>query len=178
MRRSGLVGLTAVLAMALPGLSACSVGDRAETAAGDPEAPPAHERGPDVGEHGEGGGHHADGEPPEGPGGGEGEESREHIALDATRRGLRLRPSLDSAAGAFVGAVENATKERLCAVRVEVHLAESVELGPTERTDLHPGESGAGESGAGVAGAESAATSQGGLASAAREQTLPAFDRR
>ncbi len=42
--------------------------------------------------------------------------------------------------GAFVGRVENTTRQTLCAVRVEVHLSTGTELGPTERTDLPSGE--------------------------------------
>jgi hypothetical protein len=43
------------------------------------------------------------------------------------------------ASNAFVGTVENTTRQMLCAVRVEVHLSTGTELGPTERTDLLPG---------------------------------------
>jgi hypothetical protein len=35
---------------------------------------------------------------------------------------------------------ENTTQQTLCDVRVEVHLSSGTELGPTERTDLAPGE--------------------------------------
>jgi hypothetical protein len=48
--------------------------------------------------------------------------------------------SFDPASDAFVGTVENTSRVRLCAVRVEVHLSTGTELGPTERTDLQPGE--------------------------------------
>ncbi|MDA7510125.1 hypothetical protein N8612_00480 [Verrucomicrobia bacterium] len=41
---------------------------------------------------------------------------------------------------AFVGNVVNTTDEILSQVRVEVHLSNGVELGPTKRTDLDPGE--------------------------------------
>ena len=75
----------------------------------------------------------------------EGEEAGNYIrpgeAWDETRRGARLILVFDAAQGAFGGTVENTTQQTLCAVRVEVHLSSGVELGPTERTDLAPGES-------------------------------------
>jgi len=74
----------------------------------------------------------------------EGEESGVYIGRnepwDAVRRGAHLILSFDETAGAFVGTVRNTTKEPLCAVRVEVHLHEGSELGPTEKRDLRPGE--------------------------------------
>jgi hypothetical protein len=73
----------------------------------------------------------------------EGEESGVYIGAgetwDVTRRGARLLLSFDQSEGAFVGTVENTTPDRLCAVRVEVHLGDGPELGPTERTNLAPG---------------------------------------
>jgi hypothetical protein len=47
----------------------------------------------------------------------------------------------DSESDAFVGTVRNSTSGILCAVRVEVHLSNGTELGPTERTDLASGAS-------------------------------------
>ena len=77
--------------------------------------------------------------------GSEGEEAGKYIGSgegwDDTRRGARLILAFDPARSAFGGTVENTTLETLCAVRVEVHLSTGVELGPTERTDLAPGES-------------------------------------
>ncbi len=85
-----------------------------------------HARSEGAGEHGEGGeaGEHGSGE--------EGEESGEYIGLGETWD--------DLASNAFVGTVANTTQQKLCAVRVEVHLSTGTELGPTERTDLLPGE--------------------------------------
>ena len=82
---------------------------------------------------------------------GEGEESREgdeesatQYALDQTfdqvRNGARLILSYDSNANAFSGTVENTTAATLNAVRVEVHLSNGVELGPTTPLDLAPGQ--------------------------------------
>jgi len=57
-----------------------------------------------------------------------------------TRRGARLILSFDSVKNAFMGTVGNTTAQRLCAVRVEVHLSSGTELGPTERVNIDPGQ--------------------------------------
>ena len=97
-----------------------------------------HARSEGGGEHGEGGEGDEHGE------GGEGEESGEYIGSgdtwDATRSGARLVLAFDPTSDAFVGSVQNTTSARLCAVRVEVHLSTGTELGPTERTDVGPGQ--------------------------------------
>ena len=76
---------------------------------------------------------------------GEGEEeSRTTLALDATydevRNGARLVLRYDAEANAFVGTVQNVTEGTLSMVRVEVHLSNGTELGPTTPGDLAPGE--------------------------------------
>ncbi len=82
----------------------------------------------------------------EGSGGSEGgnEESGNRLALtdiyDEVRAGARLVVGYDPGANAFVGAVENVTNNVLTRVRVEVHLSNGVELGPTTPVDLRPGE--------------------------------------
>ncbi len=136
MRESTRSWLVIVTAMAMSfGMTACSDEPRAE-AAGARE----HARSEGDGEHGEGGerGEHGSG------GKGEGEEAGEQIdredTWEATRNGARLVLSFDSVSNAFVGTVENTTRQALCAVRVEVHLSTGTELGPTERTDLPSGE--------------------------------------
>lgn len=87
------------------------------------------------GEHGEEGGHDEEG--------GEGEESGIYVARgdtwDAVRRGARLVLAFNAASGAFEGTVHNTTNGTLCAVRVEVHLGDGPELGPTARTDVPAG---------------------------------------
>lgn len=79
-----------------------------------------------------------------GAGGGLGEESGSRLALtdtfDQVRAGARLVMTYDPASNAFVGAVENVTADVLDRVRVEVHLSNGVELGPTNPVDLRPGE--------------------------------------
>ena len=134
MRESRLIQLAALAVVTLLGLTSCAGTRDSEAAEGEPAAALEHDGG-DEG-RGEGGEHDE---------GGEGEESGEYIARDeswdATRRGMRLQLSFDPAEDAFTGTVENTTQETICAVRVEVHLSGSIELGPTERTDLAPGES-------------------------------------
>ena len=72
------------------------------------------------------------------------EESGDQFGLDETydktRAGTRLIISYDAAANAFTGTVENTTTTTLERVRVEVHLSNGTELGPTTPTDLAPGQ--------------------------------------
>ena len=71
---------------------------------------------------------------------GEGEESRTFLALDQTldvvRNGARLIMRYDAGANAFVGTVRNITDDTLPRARVEVHLSNGIELGPTTPVDL------------------------------------------
>jgi len=80
----------------------------------------------------------------EGEGRGEGEEPGVRLAIDdtynAVRNGVRLILSYDSTSSAFAGTVENVIEKPVSAVRVEVHLSNGTELGPTQRKDLEPGE--------------------------------------
>ncbi len=46
----------------------------------------------------------------------------------------------DPAANAFIGTVENTTNTQLKNVRIEIHLSNGVELGPTAPIDLAAGE--------------------------------------
>ena len=72
------------------------------------------------------------------------EESGTQFALgetfDQIRAGARLILSYDSTANAFTGTVENTTVGTLSRVRVEVHLSNGIELGPTTPVDLAPGQ--------------------------------------
>ena len=76
--------------------------------------------------------------------GGEAGESGVQLGLsdtfDETRSGARLILRYDGSTGSFVGTVENTTAGILRRVRVEVHLSNGVELGPTPQTDLRPGQ--------------------------------------
>ena len=76
--------------------------------------------------------------------GSEGDESGTLLALDQTydavRNGAHLVLRYDAEANAFVGMVRNVTDGTLRLVRVEVHLSNGTELGPTTPADLGPGE--------------------------------------
>ena len=101
------------------------------------------------GEHGsggEGGGEHGSGGESgneSGAGGGE-EGSGAMLAPDQTfdmvRGGARLVLSYDAAGNAFTGSVENTTSNVLTRVRIEVHLSNGTELGPTTPVDMAPGQ--------------------------------------
>ncbi len=72
------------------------------------------------------------------------EESTVQLTLDdeynEIRNGAHLIMSYDAATNSFVGTVENTTSATLTQVRVEVHLSNGVELGPTTPVDLAHGE--------------------------------------
>lgn len=72
------------------------------------------------------------------------EESGAELALNETydkvRNGARLILTYDAESNTFKGTVENTTDETLKQVRVEVHLSNGKELGPTTPADLAPGE--------------------------------------
>ncbi len=92
-----------------------------------------------AGEGTEGGGKGAGGE-----GGSEEGSSANQLApdetLDMVRSGARLIMSYDAASNSFTGTVENTTNNVLTQVRIEVHLSDGTELGPTTPIDLAPGE--------------------------------------
>jgi hypothetical protein len=74
---------------------------------------------------------------------GEAEESGPRIAKDGThdevRKGVRLILSFDNESSSFIGTVENVTEKTVSRVRVEIHLSNGTELGPTIPIDLAPG---------------------------------------
>lgn len=80
----------------------------------------------------------------EGNGAKEGEESGNELTLKDTcnlvRNGARLVMHYDTATNSFLGYVENATEKTLENVRVEVHLSNDLELGPTNPVALVKGE--------------------------------------
>ena len=90
---------------------------------------------------------HTGGEGGEG-GGGEGAGSEEGSAnqlapdeiFDEVRGGARLVLGYDAASNAFKGTVENTTSNVLTRVRIEVHLSNGTELGPTTPVDMAPGQ--------------------------------------
>ena len=99
------------------------------------------------GQGGEGAG--GEGHGPGGEGGGEGsgsggeEASAANLALDETfdqvRAGARLILRYDAPTNSFRGTVENTTNSVLTRVRIEVHLSNGTELGPTVPVDMAPG---------------------------------------
>ena len=105
--------------------------------------------GPTVHTVGEG----AEGSEEHGPGGESGNEATtvggeegsgaDALVLDETfdevRGGARLILSYDAPSNTFKGAVENTTSVVLDRVRIEVHLSNGIELGPTTPTDMAPG---------------------------------------
>ena len=103
------------------------------------------------GEGGEGGGGEGTGGEGHGPGGegsgseGGGEEGSANMlapdeTFDMVRGGARLILSYDAASNSFKGTVENTTNGVLDRVRIEVHLSNGTELGPTTPRSLAPGE--------------------------------------
>ena len=76
--------------------------------------------------------------------GAEGEESGAELALnqsyDQVRNGARLVLAYDAQSNSFNGTVKNTTDKILKRVRVEVHLSNGKELGPTTPADLCTGE--------------------------------------
>ncbi len=95
--------------------------------------------GEGAGEHGGRGGEGVEGS------GGDAAEGSGATALalnqiyDVTRNGARLVMRYDEANNSFVGKVANMSKATLTRVRVEIHLSNGVELGPTTPTDVPAG---------------------------------------
>ena len=108
--------------------------------------------GESAGEHGSGGeGSESGGEGAEGggesgsEGSGGGEEASANMlapdeTFDMVRGGARLILGYDVASNSFKGTVENTISNVLRQVRIEVHLSNGVELGPTTPVDMAPGE--------------------------------------
>ena len=126
-------------------LSACTSGNGPEGpesrgAESGQEARGGGESGGEHGAGGEGGGEHGAG----GESSGSEEGSAAMLApgqtFDAVRGGARLIMNYDAASNAFTGAVENTTNSVLTNVRIEVHLSNGTELGPTFLGDLAPGQ--------------------------------------
>ena len=60
--------------------------------------------------------------------------------FDMTRAGARLMLNYDATGNVFTGTVENTTNSTLSNVRIEIHLSNGAELGPTTPVDMVPGE--------------------------------------
>ena len=96
------------------------------------------------GEHsGSGGGEGTEGSGGEGAGSEEGSGANQLApdeTFDMVRSGARLILNYDAESNSFKGTVENTTNNVLTQVRIEVHLSNGTELGPTTPIDLAPGE--------------------------------------
>jgi hypothetical protein len=72
------------------------------------------------------------------------EQSGKNYGLDETydhvHAGIRLILAYHKASTSFIGTVENTTEKTIKSVRVEVHLSNKTELGPTEPMNLAPGD--------------------------------------
>ena len=72
------------------------------------------------------------------------EESAQQFTLDQaydmTRNGMRLMLSYNRESASFTGRVSNTTEQTIGCVRVEVHLSNGIELGPTPRVNLPAGQ--------------------------------------
>ncbi len=150
-----MVALTAVTLAT--GISGCSMtvgtgehhGSSGSAASREEHEGDGGNRAGDVSEGDVSEGESSEGESSEGEGSehasaGEGEESGNTLTLteryDFVRKGARLVLVYDVESNAFIGTVENTTSSALQQVRVEVHLSNGVELGPTAPVDLAPGQ--------------------------------------
>ncbi len=74
----------------------------------------------------------------------EGEESGKKFTksevCEEVKKGIKLELKYDEASTSFIGYVKNVSTKVINKVRVEVHLSNGVELGPTKNVNLVPGE--------------------------------------
>ena len=147
-KRSFLV-VPILLAMLIAAiLAGCASATSPDQGSGGATASQEMSGGEAAGEHGPGGEQGA-GSEGGGESGGSGapgseEASGANLAPDATfdavRSGARLVVNYDAPSNSFMGTVENTTANALTRVRIEVHLSNGTELGPTTPIDLAPGE--------------------------------------
>jgi len=130
-----------------------ATGETNENAAGETTELASNEAGERSGgeEGGEHGGERSVGRGEEGHGeegeeehGEEGEESGTRYSksesVDVVRRGVQLKLRYDESSSTFIGTIKNVSNEPVKKARVEVHLSNGVELGPTTPVDLAPGQ--------------------------------------
>ena len=127
-----LITMALMLAVVISGCSS-DEGASEKQDSGRPEASRGEHDRDGAGHEGEGSEH-----------GAEGEESGTELGLNDTydnvRNGARLIMAYDAQSNSFNGTVENTTDKALQQVRVEVHLSNGKELGPTTPADLAAGE--------------------------------------
>ena len=104
----------------------------------DTEESGEHSSGSEQGEGGERSGEHGSGSESEEGGEESGVQFGPNEVFNQIRAGARLVLSYDGTANAFTGTVQNITDVTLTRVRVEVHLSNGIELGPTTPVDLGP----------------------------------------
>lgn len=132
------LGFLAIISMSLllVFVYGCNKGSNESEAA--EASTPEHEHGEQAGHEHEHGEHAGEREHAE-----QGEEAGPRISIDGThdevRKGVRLILSFDKESSSFIGTVENVTEKPISRVRVEVHLSNGKELGPTEPIYLAPG---------------------------------------
>ena len=131
-----------VAAVAVLAIAACAESgmDTGESESGGEHGERISERSKGSGEHGGEG----EGSEKAKSGAENGEEDATQYGLgdtfDQLRAGSRLMVSYNATDNAFWGTVENVGETTLDRVRVEIHLSNGVELGPTPSIDLSPGE--------------------------------------
>ncbi len=122
-KRGMMMTLAMVAVMTVTGIGGCVVEDTGS------------------GEHGSRGEEVHNGQTKESGGEESGHRLTLHETYDTIRNGARLVLDYNESENVFVGVVENTTDGVLSQVRVEVHLSNGMELGPTLPADLAPGQS-------------------------------------
>ena len=142
-RNPSRLALIALLALSL---AACTSASESGREGGGGESGSEHGQGAEGSEGGggEGSGEHGGGGEGSEGSGGDGEESAVQLSPTQTfwmtRKGVRLDLRYDAATRSFRGSATNITGAPIPRVRVEVHLSNGVELGPTTTMDLAPGQ--------------------------------------
>ena len=85
-------------------------------------------------------GEHARDTKGEGEGEEDGTQFGKNDVYDVVKKGTHLVLKYEAKSNSFAGTVENTTEAVIERVRVEVHLSNGLELGPTTPVDLKPGE--------------------------------------
>ena len=146
MKRTFLAGPVLVVLLGAGVLLGCTndtgVMDGRDTGGGAPATQENSERGDSDsgGEHGPGGEGNAGDSGASGGEEGSGANLAPDEIFDAVRGGARLILNYDTGSNSFTGTAENTTSNVLDQVRIEVHLSNGTELGPTTPVNLAPGQ--------------------------------------
>lgn len=134
-----VVALIAILIATI--ISGCGATENSTGEAGEAgHAETSSEGGMGGGEASEAGHAETGGEGEEGGEGGGANALMPNQTFDLTQNGARLILAYDASNNTFAGTIENTTSSTLTRVRVEIHLSNGTELGPTTPTDLASGE--------------------------------------